>query len=198
MLNPFKNLKDKFDSHEWWECKFYWSNRIDDLFVHPFRKVMYGVQNLSVWFKVIWYDRDWDYCFLYTMLHKKIQRMEQHIDKHRNHENFQRDVDNLKTIRLALERLMEHDYLMEAAKEVEDRFGELHMNFEEVKDDHKGRVGLSRAIFSRDKLDPNNAEDVALEREMVKKSWVDAEEAEKKDLALVFDTLKEHVREFWD
>jgi hypothetical protein len=190
----FKRIKERFDNYEWYEFRFRLNSRLDEIFVHPFRKVMYGVQNLSAWFSIIWYDRDWDYCFLYTMLHKKIERMERHIETHHNHEEFQRDVDNLRTIRLALERLMEHDYTIEASKELEERFGELRMEFEEI----EGRKGMSRAIFTRDKLDYDNAEEVELERKMTKESYVRAEEAEQRDIALVFDTLKEHVREFWD
>ncbi|MGG1652303.1 hypothetical protein ABHN03_04155 [Paenibacillus sp. NRS-1775] len=42
-----------------------------------FRGIRDGVSNLVKWFPIIWNDRDFDQAYLYKILHKKLENMEE-------------------------------------------------------------------------------------------------------------------------
>jgi len=48
--------------------------RILDFESHYYH-IIYGIQNLFVWFKIIWLDRNWDHEYFYELLLFKIRRM---------------------------------------------------------------------------------------------------------------------------
>ena len=73
------------------------------------RNLLRGVQNLVIWFPVIWKDRYWDYVFLFILMHHKLRLMEKGILKNAIHVNYQRDALQIKRCRLLLERLIDSE-----------------------------------------------------------------------------------------
>lgn len=62
---------------------------------YKMRQFIQGIKNLIKWRKTIWYDRDFDYFYVYEILKKKLEFQRDHIQKYHHHENFQRDIDTL-------------------------------------------------------------------------------------------------------
>jgi len=73
------------------------------------RDLLRGVQNLVIWFPVIWKDRYWDHYFLMVLLHKKLELMERGILKNALHLHYQRDALQIRRCRLILNRLIDND-----------------------------------------------------------------------------------------
>jgi len=73
------------------------------------RDLLQGVQNLWIWFPVIWKDRYWDHYFLMVLMHKKLELMEKGILKNAIHVNYQRDAFQIKRCRLLLKRLIDSE-----------------------------------------------------------------------------------------
>ena len=42
------------------------------------RDIRYGIKNLFLWFKIIWFDRNWDYVYLLIILERKLDYMEKY------------------------------------------------------------------------------------------------------------------------
>jgi len=51
---------------------YYWQARVRQ----PINQIKDGIQNLWVWFPIIWHDRWWDYSFMHNMLAFKLKRMQ--------------------------------------------------------------------------------------------------------------------------
>lgn len=62
---------------------------------YKMRQFIQGVKNLIKWRKIIWYDRNFDYFYVYEILKKKLEFQRDHIQKYKLHENYQRDIDTL-------------------------------------------------------------------------------------------------------
>jgi len=41
------------------------------------RSIKYGIKNILDFLPVVWQDRDWDYTYLYKILHAKLRKMEE-------------------------------------------------------------------------------------------------------------------------
>lgn len=60
----------------WFEISCKW-NKVTTLY-YDFK---YGIKNLIRWFHVIWNDRDWDFVFMFALLEKKFQLMEESFER---------------------------------------------------------------------------------------------------------------------
>lgn len=80
------------------------------------RDLILGIQNLIIWFPTIWRDRYWDYVFLLTLMHKKLELMERGILKNAIHVDYQKDAFKIKRCRLTLKRLIDQDLYHRRAK----------------------------------------------------------------------------------
>ena len=84
---------------------------------HFFRyDIPYGISNLVKWFPVIWKDRDWDYCFFLTILHKKLCFMEELFEYNAHYVGSEKDARIIKICRILSERLVRDDYIMSLAE----------------------------------------------------------------------------------
>ena len=70
-----------------------------------------GIENLITWFPVIWKDRWWDHSFLYSILRKKLELMEEGFRNHAWSANAEKDAKNMKKCILLLDRLINDDYI---------------------------------------------------------------------------------------
>ena len=41
------------------------------------KSIIYGIKNIIIWLPIIYQDRHWDYSFLFTIMTKKMELMEQ-------------------------------------------------------------------------------------------------------------------------
>lgn len=60
----------------WFEISCKW-NKVTTLYYD----LKYGIKNLIRWFHVIWNDRDWDFVFMFALLEKKFQLMEESFEE---------------------------------------------------------------------------------------------------------------------
>lgn len=154
--------------------------------------IPYGIQNLITWFPVIWTDRNWDYWFIYKILHKKLDLMEKHIRKHDNHTCAQADADNIKKCVLLLDRLIADKYHESAFKNHERKWGESDMIFTKSKEDPE--------MKKLDIIYPNvtSTEDEKLEKKDFKRAMNHEEYLKEQDINMLFNLMKKHIRTWWD
>ena len=67
-----------------------------------------GLSNLVVWAPTIWKDRDWDFCFIYSLLLFKLKRVLKNLD------HTEGTSPPLIEVITLLERLIKDDYYGEA------------------------------------------------------------------------------------
>lgn len=61
---------------------------LQDFFIYTPYKIKYGIINLIRWFAIIWNDRQWDQTYLYEIMIKKLQLMEDYY-----HPNIKHNLD---------------------------------------------------------------------------------------------------------
>jgi len=75
------------------------------------RGIKRGVKNLVFWFPVIWLDRWWDHSFLYPILRRKLEHMEENFRLGGCHKNNKKDAFKMKKCVLLLDRLINDAYI---------------------------------------------------------------------------------------
>lgn len=86
-----------------------------------FRSVKTGIKNLIKWFPIIWKDRDWDYYFIYAILHKKLNNMEKFYSSDKAWASDSKDVaEQIKEAKVLCKRLMDEDYINIVDKKKEE------------------------------------------------------------------------------
>jgi len=76
-----------------------------------FRSIRPGIKSLITWFPVIWKDRWWDHSFLYSILRKKLELMEEGFRLHGMGLHSEMDAKNMKKCILLLDRLINDAYI---------------------------------------------------------------------------------------
>lgn len=76
---------------------------------HIYYKFYIGIKNLIVYFPIIWNDRNFDYYFIYKLLHHKLKLTRNSIKKVNIHTSSKRDAEILNTI-IKLIELQDSDY----------------------------------------------------------------------------------------
>ena len=146
-------------------------NRCHKSFKQFCRDIKYGIQNLIVWLPIIWNDRQWDYFYLYSLLNKKFELMENYFKKYSCCLESEEIAKIITEMKEACKRLIEDDYY-DAPVEVDFSLGK-------------------RGTFIRPELTDE-------QRALFMKAFQKEVELKKKDKDLVFDLLKEHIDELWD
>lgn len=144
-----------------------------------------GIQNLIKWFPIIWKDRQWDYHYLYIILHKKIELMEEFFESENVMAVNTKDTsEEMKLVKEALERLMNDDYLSKELIEYDVRYKDMDLyKSEKVEGEDYYRL-------------------VWTDNEEQMKEFHDAGEcADKKeieDINFVFSSLNKYIQKWWD
>lgn len=75
------------------------------------------IKNIVRWVPVIWNDKDFDESFIFTILHFKLQNVERHMASDKciiTETSARKIVNEIKTARLLLERIIKYEYLNNA------------------------------------------------------------------------------------
>lgn len=80
-----------------------------------------GVSSIIRWIPLIWHDRDWDWCYLASIMEFKLRRMSDHELKHGHHLTSEFDAKNQLICAHLLKRLRDDSYFEEAKKQFKDR-----------------------------------------------------------------------------
>jgi hypothetical protein len=156
------------------------------------RDIKIGIKNLINWFPVIWKDRYWDNYFLYEILRFKISDMEKNIRKNGMHLRAEHDANKMKLCVNLLDRLIDDDYMGNALKHHDIKWGEGEFEFTPV----DGRNGLSSLDITRPNV--KTPKDEKQEIKEWKECIVRSDSIQVQDLELLFKTMTKHVRSWWD
>jgi len=145
-----------------------------------------GIVNLVRWFPIIWKDRNWDHEFLWDMLYKKLTLMERCLRDVDDVGGTKR-ADEIKVCTLLLKRLIANEYLFNAFKRHDERWGPIEMTFVPTSDEN-----LVQAVFSNAKV--KTEKDKKLERRDAKQACQHEDDLQKQDIDLLFKLMTKHVR----
>ena len=151
------------------------------------RSIWQGIKNIIAWFPIIWRDRDWDSWYIYEILNFKLKRMEQNIRKYGHAVESESIADQIKEVIVGLDRLVEDDYCADLHSAIREKWGEM-----EFVDSEKEGYSTLKATKVKTKEDEESYSTAI--RECVKLE----EKAIQEDLALVFDTMRDNIRSWWD
>ena len=151
------------------------------------RQIWRSIKNIIAWFPIIWRDRDWDSWYIYEILGFKLRRMEKNIREYGHAMESENIADQIKEVVVGLDRLIEDDYCADLHSAIREKWGELEF----VDIGEKGYTTL-KATKVKTKEDEESYS-VAI-RECMKAE----EKTIQDDLELVFDTMRDNIRGWWD
>jgi len=155
------------------------------------RNTKYGIGNLIRWFPVIWKDRWWDHYFIYPILHKKLSVMENHFREDGHHVYHEKDADKIRVCVLLLKRIMDDDYMENAFKKHDEKWGDSEMMFVPTENSELSemKINYENIITDKDKEQERKDFKYAMEKE---------EYPRKQDIDLLFKMMSKHIRSWWD
>ena len=157
-----------------------------------FRSIKYGIENLIIWFLVIWQDRDWDHWFLYKIIYFKLKRMENLQRKYGNCVDNEKLADQIKVAALLLKRLMDDDYLTNVLKPHEKKWGESKFIWTPKPDDEE----YSLLNIKVEKA--NTEEEIEQESKERLRLYNHARGLKQQDLDMVFKHMRKYIEGWWD
>jgi hypothetical protein len=176
-------------------------NRISkflDLIMNPLRSIKdsyynikNGIPNLIKWFPIIWKDRDWDFYFIFVLLHRKLKNMEKHIRSYSHHTNSEKDADQIKLCVDLLKRILDDEYHENVFKDHDKKWGEGRMVWEDTDD-----CELSKLDIIRDNA--NTEEEKEQETKDFRRLSPNVEKLKQQDINYLFDNMKKHIQCWWD
>lgn len=75
-----------------------------------FKELKRGLSNLVRWFKIVWFDRDWDYHYLYYAMKFKLERMISYFEKHGHAVNAWYEIKYMRIAVSLLDELSNEKY----------------------------------------------------------------------------------------
>ena len=157
-----------------------------------FRNIKLGIPNLIKWAPTIWSDRDWDQYFLYVILQFKLKQMEKLHREYGITLNAEEYANQMKTCILLLDRIIESDYLMNALKPHEKKWGETKLDFKKI----PNKNDLYKGIFSVEKV--TNKKEKEQEDKDRMRVYKHVDNLEKQDLDMLFKNMRKHIEGWWD
>ena len=146
-----------------------------------FRQVWNGVGNLIRWAGVIWRDRNWDYSFIYLLLLFKLQGMKRYLVRYGHSADVAEDVETMNICIECLKRLIADEYAANEWEKMRGRWGELKF-IENGLEVENVKTPIDQKEYS---LDVQRC--ISVEESLVAQ-----------DIDLLFDTMKENIRRWWD
>lgn len=178
---PEGKLEEMID--DFWDL--YYDNWFRDIYFSTIR----GVRNLYEWFPIIWNQREWDYHYVYQLLHKKFELIEKHMksDNCVASVNQDRYIKQVQVLKYLLKRLIDNDYLDNALTRYHERYGDDFSLFDHFEDIDE-KPGFKRYI---DKTPPN-------QKKERKRAYKHCDDMEKQDYEYFFKLFKRNLQNFWD
>ena len=150
-----------------------------------YRDIKNGVRNLFLWFPIIWNDRWWDHYYLYTILRFKLGLMEEAFREDGHYVGAEKDADNMKDCCTVLDRLIADEYIEEAYKEYEKKWGRIDM-----------KVGSDGKLDFRSNVKTDEDKFIA-HKEFLDCCKVEYQ-LEDNDIKELFKIIARNVRKWWD
>jgi hypothetical protein len=166
---------------------------VNRLFRNFFRNIKCGVINIFLWLPVIWKDRYWDYTFIYHILRRKLYLTEKKFRNANFYVGQKKDADKMKICINALDRLIEDRYDEHAFKKHDEKWGKAEFNFE-PKDDKTPEY--KQCIITHKNV--QSEEDDKKERKDFKRAVEHEDMLRQQDLDLLFNTMRKHIRGWWE
>lgn len=164
-------------------CDFF--SRIWNNITTFYYNVKNGISNICKWLPVIWKDRNWDYYFIYVILHKKLTLMKNTFNSDKVHiENNDIIVDEINIVLKSLDNLIKDNYCDEEYEEYYNERGE--MKFEKTEN------GMYRLVDDRPE------EEIKKSNKKLHELFSKEEMLRNKDLDIVFSTMKDKILGWWD
>jgi len=139
------------------------------------RQIFQSLNNLIVWFPIIWNDRQWDDDYILFILRKKFIMMESFYRSPKAHHLYAlKDAENIHVAISVLDRMISHNYLDESLQEFYE-------------------AGYTLKDIPLEKLGQDE-EAINLFRKCGKR----ADQMEEEDFDFLFEHLREHIRDWWD
>lgn len=137
------------------------------------RNLKKGVSNLFRWLPIIWKDRDWDYEYLYEIIHKKLEHMDKYYRSNSTHIE---------------EAIIVADEIKEAKDLLANKINAVHTD--KIHYDKSDFFKLENKMMSVDKENKNYQNWI---QEMRK-----AEKQESDDMRKAFQIIGEKSERWWD
>jgi len=155
----------------------------------------YGIQNLFVYFPIIFKTREWDFVFIYELIQFKLNRVRKHLEEHNLFEGVEKVCQQIRICENLIQRLLDNDYNQYLHKKHEERFGKF--NFESIfwnKDNNGEDLFELKSKYSKCKTD----EEVELADNEKSKIYELDRIAYEKDRKLLFKMLEKYIEGWWD
>jgi len=159
---------------------------------HFFKNIKYGIKNLITWFPIIWKDRSWDSYYIHLILHKKLSIMSYDIEHHGHHKYRMRDVNNINKCIYILNRIIKDDYHALVFKNHEKKWGKPKFHWIDCND----KDGYTELKITHGNV--KTKEDKKQEQKEFRRIIKEEGQLEKQDIEYLFDTMKKHIRSWWD
>lgn len=159
-----------------------------------------GVINLIRYFKVIWYDRNHDYYYIFKLLKKKLEIQSKFLKKYGNHQSTNRKVEKIDLCIKLIDKIMNQTYIdeyndyyvVEYIPNGSKKFGEFNLDVKIIKDDIDQYFIYRRKILEKIKKDPKYSE---YSKEYI--CYLIGEEMNKKASKLLFKLIEENYEGWW-
>jgi len=154
------------------------------------RNIKQGIKNVWKWLPIVWDDKQWDHVYLYIILRHKLSIMERYFRENGHLVRSEEDAKKMKLCILLLDRLIKDDYSFNAFKKHDKKWGEIDLKRVRLPN------GSTGCCISR----PNAI--TRKEKEKERKETIRCAKHEdylrKQDIVYLFDTIKKHIRSWWD
>lgn len=151
----------------------------------PYYNFVQGIKNVFAWLPIIWQDREFDKAYLYIILHKKLKLMEEfYLSDLPAAVGANKLGKQMKVARILCGRLVNQDYLVNATKDIEARYGRHDLEFEPCPD-HSGYFQMVNKRTPQEEIE-------------YKRAYVHSDYMEKQDREYMFDLIKKKIDGWWD
>jgi hypothetical protein len=151
-----------------------------------------GIKSLIIWFPIIWKDRWYDHCFIYSVIRHKLNLMEKKIRHQGIHVKHIADADKMKKCVILLDRLIKDEYHENVHKDYYKKWGQPEMNFKDSTE-HPGY-----SVMDIKYPNVKTPEDDKLQTKQFKLKMKSEQEMREQDLDLLFTTMRKHIQTWWD
>lgn len=165
-------------------------------FIHVFRCVKYGLENLWAYIPILWHDRDWDHTYMLALWERKFRRM---ADLHTHHGHLLRSdltAQQLRVCASLCKRIADdqYDQIPHAAHDA--KWGKLSHDTKPGLIDKDGEVWTHRLLFSREKA--VTPDEIKQELEESQRIWKHAAAQKAADVAYLTDLIRKNLLTWWD